>query len=219
MGYMESAVVVYLRKIYYPGGFRFPLVPIEASIGMVEVFREAATIIMLLAIGILSFRKASQKFAGFIFCFAIWDLAYYLFLKVLLNWPESFFTPDILFLIPVSWVGPVIAPCIISITMIVLAILILRYAEQGISTRLNRKEWLIFISGSAIVILSFLWDYLVYHTPDSKGGELINNLNTYIPKGFNWWIFIPGLALLVAGILIMRKRFSRLMTLLAECEK
>jgi hypothetical protein len=25
MGYLESAVVVYLRKLYYPDGFKFPL--------------------------------------------------------------------------------------------------------------------------------------------------------------------------------------------------
>src|SRR5215204_495359 len=120
MGFMETAIVVYLRKIYYPGGFQFPLVPMEADLVLVEILREAATIIMLVGIGILIGKNTSQKFAYFIYCFAIWDLCYYIFLKLLLDWPESLLTPDILFLIPVPWVGPVIGPCIISMTMIVL---------------------------------------------------------------------------------------------------
>ena len=59
MGFMEAAVVVYLRKIYYPSGFHFPLAPVEPSIGMTEFLREAATIIMLLAIGILTGKNTS----------------------------------------------------------------------------------------------------------------------------------------------------------------
>jgi membrane protein implicated in regulation of membrane protease activity len=57
--------------------------------------------------------------------FAIWDIFYYIFLWLLIGWPESFFTWDILFLLPVTWVGPVLAPVINSLTMIVLAGLIL----------------------------------------------------------------------------------------------
>jgi hypothetical protein len=57
MGYIESAIVIYLRKIYYPGGFQFPLVALDTSIGLVEIFREAATIIMLLGIGILTAKQ------------------------------------------------------------------------------------------------------------------------------------------------------------------
>ena len=32
MGYLEAAVVVYLRAIYYPEGFSFPLKPMDAGI-------------------------------------------------------------------------------------------------------------------------------------------------------------------------------------------
>ena len=89
MGFMETAVVIYLRKIYYPSGFQFPLIPVDTNVALVEFLREAATLIMLLAIGILTGKTASQKFAYFIFCFAIWDIAYYVFLKILLNWPAT----------------------------------------------------------------------------------------------------------------------------------
>src|ERR1700728_4235989 len=88
MGFMEAAVVVYLREIYYANGFRFPLTPVQPSIGMTEFLREAATIIMLLAIGILTGKNTSQKFGIFIFCFGVWDIFYYVFLKALVGWPE-----------------------------------------------------------------------------------------------------------------------------------
>src|ERR1017187_146362 len=86
MGFMEAAVVVYLRKIYYPTGFRFPLIPVSQDIALVEFLRESATIIMLLVIRFLAVKTTSKKFAFFIYCFAVWDLFYYLFLKLLLDW-------------------------------------------------------------------------------------------------------------------------------------
>jgi hypothetical protein len=106
MGYMESAIVVYLRKIYYPDGFQFPLTPIEVHIRLTEILREAATLIMLITIGIVAGKTKLQRFSFFIFCFGIWDIFYYVFLKMLLGWPATIFDWDILFLIPVPWVGP-----------------------------------------------------------------------------------------------------------------
>ena len=53
MAFLESAVVIYLRKIYYPEGFSFPLSPIDSLIGITEILREAATLIMLISIAIL----------------------------------------------------------------------------------------------------------------------------------------------------------------------
>ena len=201
MGYMESAIVIYLRKIYYPAGFQFPLVTLDANIGLVELFREAATIIMLLGIGILTAKTASLKFAHFIFCFAIWDLCYYLFLWIFLGWPQSLFTWDILFLIPVPWVGPVITPCIVSVTMIILALSIIHYQGIGIDTRLKAKEWGLFITGSFIIILSFIWDYLSYinklNSPNITNSladhqSMLSEIKNYVPVDFNWGWFLSG---------------------------
>ena len=83
MGYLECTVVVYLREIYYPGGFNFPLAPIDKPIAITEIGREAATLVMLLGIGFLAGKTAVQRFAYFIYSFAIWDIFYYVFLKVL----------------------------------------------------------------------------------------------------------------------------------------
>lgn len=125
MAYLESAVVVYLRALYYPEGFDFPLVPMDNTLVGTELGREAATILMLLAVPALVTRSALERFAWFCFGFGVWDIFYYVWLKVLLDWPSSLFSRDLLFLIPVPWVGPVWAPCVISLGLIATAVVIL----------------------------------------------------------------------------------------------
>ncbi len=202
MGFMETVIVVYLRKLYYPGGFDFPLVTMDIGILKAEILREAATVIMLVAIGILNGRTASEKFAYFIFSFAIWDIFYYVFLKVLLDWPESLLTWDILFLIPVPWVGPVIAPCLVSVTMIILAASIVYYSNKGHKTKIEQAEWMLFISGSLIVILSFSLDTMKFITlsPDQPASAM--------PSAYDWWIFWLGELFIVVGIIMLTKRIK-----------
>lgn len=203
MGFLEAAVVIYLRKIYYPQGFDFPLVPIEPGIARVEFLREAATLIMLAGIGILTGRNAAEKFACFIYSFAVWDIFYYIFLKLFLNWPASLITWDILFLIPVPWVGPVAAPCIVSLTMVLLAALVLR--TNGAHIKVG--EWALFISGSTIIIASFITPYFYYlqeqhasaWTPASSA-ELFNEIRQFIPVHYTWWIFVTGEFILLIGV-------------------
>jgi hypothetical protein len=198
MGYLETAVVVYLRAIYYPQGFDFPLVNMNTTIALTELGREAATIIMLAGIGILSGKNPTQRFAMFLYSFAIWDIFYYVFLKVLLNWPESLFTWDILFLIPLPWVGPVICPCIISLSMILLAAVLIYFNDKDRSLGINSKEWLLFITGSFVVIFSFILDcYKCIHV---YNGEILDAVSQYVPKHFDWWIFWPGEALILTAI-------------------
>ena len=215
MGYMESAIVIYLRELYYPDGFKFPLIPLDASIGFVEIFREAATIIMLVGIGILTGKTAAQKFANFIYCFAIWDICYYFFLWVFLGWPQSLFTWDILFLIPVPWVGPVITPCIVSATMILLAVSIIYFQNLGINTKLKVKEWNLLIGGSFVIILSFIWDYLSYIQTQNSSAiltsltgkqEMLSEIKDYIPTAFNWPLFLLGEGILIYGIIVFVMR-------------
>lgn len=214
MGYLESAVVVYLRAILYPEGFNFPLVTMDQQLAVTEIFREVATIIMLIGIGFLAGRNGSERFAWFLYSFAIWDIFYYVFLKALLNWPESLMTWDILFLIPVTWVGPVITPVIVSFTMIVLAVLILRANRNLTQVRISSGEWGLLISGSVVLILAFTWDYsrfMLQHYSFSEiwslpEKELFNLSTTYVPKSFNWYIFIAGELLILTGIFRFYKR-------------
>ncbi|HNU62716.1 MAG TPA: hypothetical protein PKL04_11005, partial [Methanofastidiosum sp.] len=89
MGFFESAIVIYLRQIVYPDGFSFPLQPIPESLATTEILREAFSLLMLLSVGILTGESTITRFAYFIFSFALWDIFYYIFLKLLINWPES----------------------------------------------------------------------------------------------------------------------------------
>lgn len=220
MGFMESAVVVYLREIYYPDGFDFPLKVIDGSIGITEILREAATMIMLIAAGIISGRTKTEKFGFFIFCFAIWDIFYYVFLKALLGWPASLLTWDILFLIPVVWVGPVVGTVINSLTMILLAILISYFTDNNLKTKIKSTEWFLLIIGSLVIIISYTYDYTSYMLNEFSFMELISNSSSgemleysaeYIPEKFVWWIFIIGemiLLLTIASFFFRNKRVA-----------
>jgi len=217
MGFMESAVVVYLREILYPGGFDFPLAPIELHLAITEIIREAATLIMLLAIGILAGRTAPEKFAWFLFSFAIWDIFYYIFLKLLVGWPESLLTWDILFLIPVTWVGPVISPLIVALTMILLAIILIYFSYKTGGIRIKWLEWVMLVSGSLILILAWTWDYSGYILEHYNFSEiwtipkddLYRVAIQYIPRKFNWGLFWLGEGIILSGIVLVFRRLGK----------
>ena len=211
MGFLESAVVVYLREILYPGGFDFPLAPINLHLAITELIREAATLIMLLTIGIIAGRTASERFAWFIFSFAIWDIFYYIFLKLLLGWPESLLTWDILFLIPIMWIGPVISPVIVALTMILLAVIIIYYNSKTGQVMIKWLDWGILISGSLILILTWIWDYSGYileHFSFSEirtipKNDLYEVAIQYIPRKFKWGLFWIGEGIILSGIVLI----------------
>ncbi|MBE0653305.1 MAG: hypothetical protein IH594_05880, partial [Bacteroidales bacterium] len=98
IAFLETAVVIYLRELMYPEGFRFPLAPISPDLALTEILREASTLIILVMIGALAGKKLVDGFAWFLYTFALWDLFYYVFLKVMIGWPESIMTWDVLFL-------------------------------------------------------------------------------------------------------------------------
>lgn len=209
MGYLEAAVVVYLRYLYYPEGFRFPLVVLSPEVGLVEIFREAATVIMLLGVGILAGYNARQRLAFFLMAFAIWDLFYYVFLKLTLGWPESFLTWDILFLIPAPWVGPVLSPVLVCFTMLALATVILLNERVGLSRGLNWRHWLFIVSGSLVIVINWMWDYIVYSGRISDSPDkALEVLSSYVPVHFNWWMFGFGEALIIMGIALYYKSFN-----------
>jgi len=209
MGYLETSVVVYLRKIYYPEGFGFPLNPIGNDMVITELFREVATMIMLIGIAVLAGKNAIQRFAFFLFSFAVWDIFYYVFLYVLLGWPQSLMTWDILFLIPIPWVGPVWSPLIITVLMILFAGIIVFCDLEGIKARVNLKEWLFFITGAVTVIISWTWDYsryIISNNPDESiwsfaAKEALFEANQkYVPQSFNWLLFVLGALFILLSI-------------------
>jgi len=216
MGIFEGAVVVYLREIYYPLGFTFPLTPMDNHIVITELIREFASLIMLLSIGFIAGKNFSQRFAWFIYSFAVWDIIYYVFLYAVLCWPESLITWDILFLLPVTWTGPVIAPVIISILMILLALTIYHYNRKSeFKVKILRNEWIILISGSIIVFISFIWDYCRFLIKNisfdefktkSISEKLFDLSVKYIPVKFPWIIFILGTIVIIYVIVTLAIR-------------
>ena len=214
MGFLESAVVVYLREILYPGGFEFPLSHIRVDLAVTELFRELATLVMLVSIGILAGRRFSTGFAWFLYSFAIWDIFYYVFLWILIGWPQSLMTWDVLFLIPTTWTGPVLSPVLVSLTMILLAMVILFKAERGKESRISGIVWTGLILGSLILIFAFILDYSrhmlthfsLFEMMQVNNSDMLKVATAYIPGRFPWPIFAAGELVILASIAWYRKQ-------------
>jgi hypothetical protein len=183
----------------------------DPSIALTELMREIASIIMLLSVSIISGEKLRQRFAFFIYCFGVWDIFYYVFMYLLIGWPASLMTWDILFLIPVSWIGPVISPLIVSFTMIVLALLILIKDAKNQKFNINFYTASFFTAGTLLIILAFIWDYSSYMLKFYTVKELFSLLgnrdiyetaSNYIPRHFNWFLFLFGEFLIVLGTIL-----------------
>lgn len=209
MAFLEAAVVVYMRKLYYPSGFDFPLRLMEFSIAQVEFIREAATLVMILTVAFITGKSKIQKFAAFIFVFALWDIFYYVFLYLTLGWPSSLMTWDILFLIPVTWTGPVIAPLINSLTMILLAWGIVYAENRDVERVIHNKDWWLLIVGSVVVIIAYIEDFLRFLLNDYTlkellmvlySDEVIQKSLSYIPADFSWYVFIAGLCMHIFAV-------------------
>jgi hypothetical protein len=155
-GYIESAVVVYLRALYYPEGFAFPLAPIAPSILTTEIIREAATLILLWSTASLVYSRMQSRVAAFFILFGVWDIFYYVFLKALLDWPATLLTWDILFLIPLPWAGPVWAPILVSFGLILFSTAILYLNDHRVYLRFTLSTMLLLIAAACIIVVSFL---------------------------------------------------------------
>jgi hypothetical protein len=193
MAYLEAAIVVYLRFLYYPRGFHFPLVQIPPFVALTEIGREAATIVMLWFAARMAGQNFKERFALFIYSFGVWDIFYYVWLKVLLNWPQSWLEWDILFLIPLPWVGPWLAPVIVSLGFIAAAWLIINRPQKFSDKILSKGEWIIEISAAALILLTFFWE-----TEKVLHGE--------IPDYYPWPLFT---AAYIMGISTFMSRYLK----------
>jgi hypothetical protein len=215
MAFVETTVVVYLRKLYYPQGFNFPLnLTIPSDIIVIETVREICTIIMLLMVAFLAAKKIYQRFAYFIFAFAVWDIFYYIWLKVLIAWPASLLTQDLLFLIPVPWMSPVLAPILVSLSMILLSLVIVNFSPK----KIRKREWFLLILGTVIIFSSFIWDYAFAIIRDgfiSKfsnaflAKEFMDVILTYIPSGYTWAVFLSGEAIALFSVYLIYRNAKK----------
>jgi hypothetical protein len=184
---VESAVVVYLRKIYYPNGFQFPLCLIDSKMLKVEIVREFATLVMLISMGALAGRRLWERFGYFILSFGIWDIFYYVWLKSFLGWPTSFKTWDILFLIPLPWIGPVLAPVLISLLMIFSGIMIIDLYDRNYGFQPGSRAWILSILGSSAILYSFMRDTEA-------------TLHQQMPRSYGYGYLVLGIFLFIGAI-------------------
>ena len=174
-------MVVYLRALYYPEGFSFPVILIEPHMGATEIGREAATLVMLLGVAAVMNTDRWERFLLFSLSCGISDIFYYVWLWIFLGWPPSLLTWDLLFLIPVPWIGPVLAPVIVSVGLMVGLLLLLERQQRGRRLHFPARLWGLAVTGGALVLLSFMLDFQVVLAQEP------------LPS-FRWGLFGAGIA-------------------------
>jgi len=180
MAYLESAIVVYLRAMY---GIEDLLRDINLTPDIytfVEIGREAATLVMLAILGLIAGNTWSKKIGYFFLSFGVWDIFYYIWLYVFIQWPKSLFEWDILFLIPLPWWGPVIAPVLISFLLISIGYLLIREVKFKVTS----IDWVAFGLSIIVLLYTFVEDSIIVILSET------GDLTEIRPTSFNWILFL-----------------------------
>ena len=180
MAYLESAVVVYLRAMYGIEDLLRDINLAPDKYTFIEIGREAATVVMLALIAIIAGNSKPKKIGYFFLAFGVWDIFYYIWLYVFIQWPKSLFEWDILFLIPLPWWGPVIAPVLISLLLISKGYLLIR----EINFKATSIDWVAI--GLSIIVLLYTFVEDSIKVIFSGTGNLIE----IRPTSFNWILFL-----------------------------
>ena len=175
---VEAAVVIYLRQLLHVEGSNITLSGIPRGIFTVEIVREFTTLVMLISVGVLAGSRPMGRFGSFIIAFGVWDIFYYVFLSMFHGWPRSFLDWDLLFLIPVPWMAPVLAPVLVSCGLIFSGYWLLIREQQKKRIVVSLSDWIIEAVATVLILYSFT-----------------NNNSVSTPEVFSWIIFLAGLAL------------------------
>ncbi len=201
MAYLESAVVVYLRYIFGVQEFTRAVLAYDPVISPIELGREIATLIMLFTLGWAVGKTTLARLGYTLIAFGIWDIFYYIWLKVFINWPSSLLDPDLLFLLPLPWWGPVLSPVLIACLMVVWGVLAISRKKLEPKYVFSKADWAGLVLGTLIVLFSFMKDSLT---------GLPIHAETFVaeqPPTFNWAIYTCGLLLMAYSSL--NKLFRR----------
>jgi hypothetical protein len=195
MAWVEAASVYYLRAMVDRlEPYQENPLPIRGVLGPVELVREAATLVMLLTVGMLAGRTRHQRLAYTAIAFGVWDILYYVFLRLISGWPASLFDWDILFLLPLPWWGPVLAPVCIASLMVVWGTLVTQFADRRPATPLPLKSWGLTWLGIALALYLFMADSLrTLH-------QGLDATRQVLPEQFNWPLFCVALMLMAIPV-------------------
>jgi hypothetical protein len=195
MAYLEAAVVVYLRALL---GLT-DITAVDVSLGpygLVEIGREAATVVMLATVGWMAGRHGRERWAYGLFAFGVWDILYYVWLRILLGWPGSLFGWDLLFLIPLPWWGPVLAPALIALLICVCTVLAVMRMKRGQRLGFTPVHLATAFGGGLLALYVFMSDAIqaVMAGPVDWGALR--------PTPFQWPLFLVALALIAVPSLV-----------------
>lgn len=196
MAYLEAAVVVYLTgALGGEVGVLFPLRPVEETGNLIaiEVGREAATLVIIATVGMLVGRTWLERLAWSAVVFGVWDIGYYVWLYVFTGWPSSLDTVDLLFLIPVPWVGPVWSPVAVSVALVGFGLAAARELRAGRRLTVKAWHWAGGLAGGFLVILSYTLD----------AGRIIDG---GLPGPYPWPVFAAGMLLALAAAIDVLRR-------------
>jgi hypothetical protein len=191
MAWVEAATVYYLRVLVdRVNPYHANPLPMWGTLGHVELVREAATLVMLAAVGLLAGRTRAAQLGYTAIAFGVWDIFYYVFLRLISDWPRSLFDWDILFLLPLPWWGPVLAPVCIAVLMIVGGTVASRSTVVRPATRRTRTMRGLCGLGTALALYVFMADSLAA----VRHGLVVTT--TVLPTAFNWPLFGVAVALM-----------------------
>jgi hypothetical protein len=193
--YVEAAVVVYLRGWWGIENLILDIPPLDRSIAATELGREVATLVLLMAAGWAVGRTTPSRWGFAFFAFGVWDIFYYAWLKVLIDWPSSLLDTDILFLVPLPWWGPVLSPVLIAILCIVGGYLAVSAEDRGQAVHPTRLHWVSTMSGIGVVLYTFMADAVAALPATAE------ELNELRPTEFQWPVYLVGLAAMIWPVL------------------
>jgi hypothetical protein len=197
MAYVESAAVLYLRTIYGgidPVGPRQRIFDPLPDFVWIEIFREVATMVMLGAVAWLAGRGVTGKIGAFAMAMGVWDIFYYVFLWLFAGWPASLLAPDVLFLIPLPWWGPVLSPVLLAAIMVVAgAAAMARELGDGLPPP-ARGVYALVVGGAGLCLVAFMFDSL------RAAGTGLEAAYRVSAGPFPWPIYLAGVGLAIVGL-------------------
>jgi hypothetical protein len=194
MALLEAVVVVYIRHGMLQASYDHVTLTGYMTI---EMWREVGTLVMLITVGWLAGRRNVERWAYGLFAFGMWDIWYYAWLKVLIDWPNTLLDWDILFLLPLRWWGPVLSPVLIAGLICFIAVLAMTRLARGKPLGITPARVGLGAFGGLLALYVFMSDS-IHALLQGR-----SDWDTLRPEPFKWPLFLIALILMVAPALMV----------------